>query len=164
MNISLSACQEDLKSDYEAPVDQAVLFEYRYVNFAWGYAENGWLIDSEGNMRSFSLPENFRLPDSTGYISQEDLDAFVDAMSTVLVNRYAAGLLQFNSQNQVEVLPMKGKNTEKLTRVRTRLKLENVPAINSTSYDYYVNFTVSLNLFNGGNTRLLVGAVDYRPR
>lgn len=58
-------------------------------------------------------------------ISQQELDTFVDAMSTVLVNRYAAGLLQFQSRNQVDVLPMKGKNTEKLTRVRTRLKLEN---------------------------------------
>ena len=58
-------------------------------------------------------------------ISQEDLDTFVDAMSTVLVNRYSQGLLQFQSKNQVEVLPMKGKNTEKLTRVRTRLRLEN---------------------------------------
>ena len=58
-------------------------------------------------------------------ISEEELDVFVDAMSTVLVNRYAEGLLQFQSKNQVEVLPMKGKNTEKLTRVRTRLKLEN---------------------------------------
>ncbi len=25
--------------------------------------------------------------------------------------------------------------------------------MNTTSYDYYVNFSVSLNLFNGGNTR-----------
>ena len=58
-------------------------------------------------------------------ISQPELDTFVDAMSTVLVNRYADGLLQFQSRNQVEVLPMKGKNTDKLTRVRTRLKLEN---------------------------------------
>jgi phospholipid transport system substrate-binding protein len=58
-------------------------------------------------------------------ISQAELDDFVHAMSTVLVNRYADGLLQFQSQNQVEVLPMKGKNTDKLTRVRTRIKLEN---------------------------------------
>ena len=46
-------------------------------------------------------------------------------MSNVLVNRYSDGLLEFRSDNQVEVLPMKGKNSEKLTRVRTRIKLEN---------------------------------------
>lgn len=58
-------------------------------------------------------------------VSPEQLDAFSQAMSTVLVNRYADGLLEFRSDKQVEVLPMKGKNTEKLTRVRTRIKLEN---------------------------------------
>lgn len=57
--------------------------------------------------------------------SPEQLDAFSQAMSNVLVNRYADGLLEFRSDKQVEVLPMKGKNTEKLTRVRTRIKLEN---------------------------------------
>jgi outer membrane protein len=40
-----------------------------------------------------------------------------------------------------------------INRSGTRIKYDNVPAINSTSYDYYVNFSVSLNLFNGGNTR-----------
>lgn len=58
-------------------------------------------------------------------ISDEQLGAFADAMSNVLVNRYADGLLEFRSDKQLEVLPMKGKNTDKLTRVRTRIKLEN---------------------------------------
>lgn len=58
-------------------------------------------------------------------VTPEQLDAFSQAMSQVLVDRYADGLLDFRSDDQVEVLPMKGKNTEKLTRVRTRIKLEN---------------------------------------
>ncbi len=58
-------------------------------------------------------------------VTPEQLDAFSHAMSEVLVDRYADGLLEFRSDDQVEVLPMKGKNTEKLTRVRTRIKLEN---------------------------------------
>lgn len=58
-------------------------------------------------------------------VSPEQLDAFSLAMSNVLVNRYSDGLLEFRSDKQIEVLPMKGKNTEKLTRVRTRIKLEN---------------------------------------
>lgn len=58
-------------------------------------------------------------------VSEEQLDAFAEAMSNVLVNRYADGLLEFRSDRQIEVLPMKGNNTEKLTRVRTRIKLEN---------------------------------------
>ena len=58
-------------------------------------------------------------------VSPEQLDAFSQAMSNVLVNRYSDGLLDFRSDKQIEVPPMKGKSTEKLTRVRTRIKLEN---------------------------------------
>lgn len=58
-------------------------------------------------------------------VNPEQLSAFSEAMSSVLINRYADGLIEFRSDEQVEVLPMKGNNTEKLTRVRTRIKLEN---------------------------------------
>jgi len=57
-------------------------------------------------------------------ISPQQLDAFSEAMSTVLINRYADGLLEFRSDEQLEVMPMKGSNTDKLSRVRTRVKLE----------------------------------------
>ncbi len=46
-------------------------------------------------------------------------------MSYVLTNRYADGLLQFKSDNQMKIMPMRGTNTEKLTRVRTRVMLTN---------------------------------------
>jgi phospholipid transport system substrate-binding protein len=58
-------------------------------------------------------------------VSPENLQAFSEAMSSILINRYSDGLLAFRSDEQVEVLPLKGKNTDKLTRVRTRIKLEN---------------------------------------
>jgi phospholipid transport system substrate-binding protein len=58
-------------------------------------------------------------------ISAEQLGAFSNAMSDVLINRYADGLLEFRSDEQVEVLPMKGNNTDKLTRIRTRIRLQN---------------------------------------
>jgi len=53
--------------------DQPVWFQYRYVNFAWGYQELGWLIDADGNVRIFNLPGDFRVPDSSGFVSREDL-------------------------------------------------------------------------------------------
>ena len=43
------------------------------MNHAWGYSEHGYLIDSDGDVRRFDSPEDFRLPDSTGYISRADL-------------------------------------------------------------------------------------------
>jgi len=57
--------------------------------------------------------------------SQEQISAFSEAMSSVLINRYADGLLAFKSSDQMEVLPLKGNNTDKVTRVRTRIKLDN---------------------------------------
>jgi phospholipid transport system substrate-binding protein len=57
--------------------------------------------------------------------SPTQLSAFSEAMSSVLINRYADGLLEFRSDEQLEVLPMKGNNTDKLTRIRTRIKLQN---------------------------------------
>jgi phospholipid transport system substrate-binding protein len=57
-------------------------------------------------------------------VEPQQLSDFADAMSSVLLNRYADGLINFRSGEQIEVLPVKGKNTEKMTRVRTRLKLE----------------------------------------
>lgn len=57
--------------------------------------------------------------------SAEQISAFSEAMSNVLINRYADGLLAFRSSDQLEVLPLKGDNSEKVTRVRTRIKLDN---------------------------------------
>ena len=57
-------------------------------------------------------------------VSPENLQAFSDAMSSVLINRYADGLLNFRSDEQFQIMPLKGKNTDKLTRVRTRIRLE----------------------------------------
>jgi phospholipid transport system substrate-binding protein len=57
--------------------------------------------------------------------TKEQLDAFAGAMSDHLLARYADGLLRFNAEEQIDILPLKGQNSEKLTRVRTRFMLEN---------------------------------------
>ncbi|NOQ71773.1 MAG: hypothetical protein GQ574_07225 [Crocinitomix sp.] len=44
-----------------------------YQNFAWGYTFNGWMIDSDGNVNSFNLPEGMNGADSLGYISESEL-------------------------------------------------------------------------------------------
>lgn len=54
----------------------------------------------------------------------QQISDFAAAMSDSLLNRYTEGLLEIQTKQNVEVLPLKGKNTEKLTRVRTRLTLD----------------------------------------
>ncbi|MGW8314093.1 MAG: hypothetical protein ACWGNV_00725 [Bacteroidales bacterium] len=61
-------------SCYDPPEGQPVYFQYRYINHAWGYQDHGWLIDGYGNVRYFEYPEDFRSPDSTGFLSMEDLE------------------------------------------------------------------------------------------
>jgi len=56
--------------------------------------------------------------------SPEQISAFSEAMSSVLINRYSDGLLAFRSSEQLEIMPLKGNNTDKVTRVRTRVKLD----------------------------------------
>ncbi|MFW5816652.1 MAG: MlaC/ttg2D family ABC transporter substrate-binding protein [Wenzhouxiangella sp.] len=57
-------------------------------------------------------------------LEQEKIEAFAEALSNVLMRNYATGLLDFESRDQVEILPLAGDNTERATRVRTRLELD----------------------------------------
>ena len=56
-------------------------------------------------------------------IEKEKVDAFATAMTNLLVDRYATGLLEFRSTEQLWVLPQRGNLNVKLTRVRTRVRL-----------------------------------------
>ncbi len=58
-------------------------------------------------------------------IKKEKVDTFANAMINLLVDRYARGLLQFRTTEPLRVLPQRGDLNDKLTRVRTRLKLPN---------------------------------------
>ena len=58
-------------------------------------------------------------------ISEPQLDAFSTAMSDVLINRYADGLVEYKSREQLEVLPLRAEPNPKMTRVQTRIRLLN---------------------------------------
>lgn len=63
-------------------------------------------------------------------LSREQVAEFADALAELLIRRYADGLLEFRTRDQVEILPLAGDNTERMTRVRTRVQLndgERVP-------------------------------------
>jgi len=58
-------------------------------------------------------------------LEKAKVDEFADAMINLLIVRYSDGLLQFRSKEPLWVLPQRGELNEKLTRVRTRVKLPN---------------------------------------
>lgn len=57
-------------------------------------------------------------------LPSDKIAEFAEALSTVLTDRYSSGLLRFRSKDQLEILPPNPKDNERLTRVRTRVKLE----------------------------------------
>ena len=58
-------------------------------------------------------------------IPVEKINEFSLALANALTNRYSTGLLRFESRDQMEVLPANPNDNERLTRVRTRIKLSN---------------------------------------
>lgn len=79
--ILLGACEE---IQCDGPGDQPVYFEYNYINHAWGFQHNGWLIDGEGYRRYFNLPEGYRVPDSTGYLSLANLEYNLEQADSII--------------------------------------------------------------------------------
>jgi len=58
-------------------------------------------------------------------LSDGQIEAFADALSDLLIRRYADGLLEFRTRDQVEILPLAGNNSERMTRVKTRVRMDN---------------------------------------
>lgn len=57
--------------------------------------------------------------------SDEQVDAFTAAVTDQLIDRYTQGLLQFRSEDQLDVLPLRGDMDNRATTVQTRVKLTN---------------------------------------
>lgn len=89
MLFSCEPSQEEAPiDDPELPTELAVLFQYEYINWAWGYQHRGWFIDNHGNRRKFDISEsgNWKNTDNDGYISKEDL-AFNFAKATEIAQQ-----------------------------------------------------------------------------
>lgn len=67
--VSIS-CEKD---NYQILSDQPVLFQFNYINYAWGYQHTGWFIDPYGSIHGYNLPNKWVFPESDGYISKIDL-------------------------------------------------------------------------------------------
>lgn len=68
-------------SDASTDPDQAgsttVYLEREYVNWAWGYAHNGWFLDPAGNIISYDIAKSGTawVPSASGYYTEEELEA-----------------------------------------------------------------------------------------
>lgn len=57
-------------------------------------------------------------------LNREQIEAFAEALADQLLRGYASALLDYSLRDRVEVLPLSGDNSERMTRVRTRVKLD----------------------------------------
>jgi hypothetical protein len=55
---SLSGCEKS----YVVSKSQDILFQFEYINHAWGYSHTGFLIDVNGNILTYNLPEKWNFP------------------------------------------------------------------------------------------------------
>jgi hypothetical protein len=60
MALILAGC----KKNFNISDKQAILFQLDYVNYAWGYQHNGYIIDKDGNILIYNNPENWNFPDN----------------------------------------------------------------------------------------------------
>jgi len=84
LSICISSCTKDLPI-----VNQSFIngyFEYSYVNSACGYHKSGWIIDKSGNVKAYSNPPEWNLPDSSGYMSQNKMNENLSLCNLTFAN------------------------------------------------------------------------------
>ena len=58
------------KKNYVINEKQKILFQFEYVNYAWGYQHSGFIIDNEGNVLTYENPENWNFQDNNHNLSE----------------------------------------------------------------------------------------------
>lgn len=66
----LPGCSDE---EFPVPDDQEVFFEVNYVNYAWGFQNNGFLIDKMGRVRTFDKPKDWKFAEP-GPLTTAEMD------------------------------------------------------------------------------------------
>lgn len=101
----LTAC----KKNYTISDKQIILFQFDYINYAWGFQHSGYIIDREGNILTYNNPEKWNFPDSdfsfketqvaenisncnksTQKISKDELQKYADYIKNIASSKVTA--------------------------------------------------------------------------
>ena len=66
---TISGCKKNVVIDEK----QAILFQVDYVNYAWGYKHNGFLVDNQGNILTYKNPQVWNFPDKDFNLSENQV-------------------------------------------------------------------------------------------
>jgi hypothetical protein len=76
---TISGCKKNVVIDEK----QAILFQVDYVNYAWGYQHNGFLVDNQGNILTYKNPQAWNFPDKDFNLSESQvLDNIGNCLNT----------------------------------------------------------------------------------
>jgi hypothetical protein len=62
----------------------SLIFQTEYINYAWGYNHNGWIMDRSGKVNRFQKKAAWVFPDSLGYVSALDMQKNFSACDSVM--------------------------------------------------------------------------------
>jgi hypothetical protein len=68
-SLSITGCKKNNVIDE----NQHILFQYDYINYAWGYLHTGFLIDNQGNILTYKNPETWNYPDEELVLTESQL-------------------------------------------------------------------------------------------
>jgi len=66
---TISGCKKNVVIDEK----QAILFQVDYVNYAWGYKHNGFLVDNQGNILTYKNPQVWNFTDKDFNLSESQV-------------------------------------------------------------------------------------------
>lgn len=66
---TISGCKKNVPIDEK----QAILFQVDYVNYAGGHVHNGFLIDNQGNILTYKIPQTWNFPDKDFNLSERQV-------------------------------------------------------------------------------------------
>jgi len=68
--VFLGSCDQ---KEVPVPAEQEILFEAYYINHAWGKQHNGFLIDKDGNIKTYKNPADWNFPSADKEISVDQI-------------------------------------------------------------------------------------------
>jgi len=54
--------------------NKTILFQYEYMNYAWGYQHNGFIVDNLGNILTYNNPQNWNFTDKDLMLTEEQVN------------------------------------------------------------------------------------------
>jgi hypothetical protein len=83
---------------------QAILFQVEYINYAWGYQHNGFIIDNEGKVLTYKNPQEWIFPDKDFKLNGNQVHANIEKclysgkiIPSDELNRYAGYIKNISS-------------------------------------------------------------------